>query len=109
MRMFANHTLVRPFNDPKSLHFLGHNGSLNPYQVALLSIAQVLNDWDSDGLYTAYGFGAKLPDGNVSHCFAMTGDPLRPSVLACQAFLPSIPHSGVCTVTNNKRFVGSKR
>lgn len=67
-----------PIN-PKSLHYIDHaGGNLNSYQQAILSAGQVLDQYDSDKMYSVFGFGArvKLPDGDltpVQHCFPVYG------------------------------------
>jgi hypothetical protein len=66
--------------DPSSLHF--HSaGAPNEYQRAISAVGQILLDYDSDGKVAAYGFGARLPPGNqVSHAFALNGQPQDPFV-----------------------------
>ncbi|KAI9032193.1 copine-8 [Hyaloraphidium curvatum] len=61
-------------NHPASLHYRNPNPRiLNEYQRALSSVGQVLEPYDADGRFLAYGFGAKLPDGTVSHFFPLNG------------------------------------
>ncbi|KAF0979633.1 hypothetical protein FDP41_001301 [Naegleria fowleri] len=62
-------------SDPSSLH---HIGKMNEYEMAIRSVGDVLSNYDSDKLFPAYGFGAKLPNGQVSHCFALNGHPENP-------------------------------
>uniref|UniRef100_A0A8C6M1R7 Copine-3 n=1 Tax=Nothobranchius furzeri TaxID=105023 RepID=A0A8C6M1R7_NOTFU len=45
---------------PNSLHYMSPDG-LNQYLSALWSVGQVIQDYDSDKLFPAFGFGAKLP------------------------------------------------
>ncbi|KAK7881095.1 hypothetical protein WMY93_032305 [Mugilogobius chulae] len=45
---------------PQSLHYLSPDG-LNQYLSALWSVGQVVQHYDSDRLFPAFGFGAKLP------------------------------------------------
>ncbi|XP_071477474.1 copine-8-like isoform X1 [Diadema setosum] len=58
---------------PTSLHYM------NPYQPnhylrALRAVGQVIQDYDSDKLFPAFGFGARLPPtGVVSHEFYLNG------------------------------------
>lgn len=43
---------------------------MNAYAMALKAVGEIIQDYDSDKLFPAYGFGAKLPpDGKISHAF----------------------------------------
>lgn len=45
---------------------------MNMYAMALKAVGEVIQDYDSDKLFPAYGFGAKLPpDGKISHAFPL--------------------------------------
>lgn len=45
---------------------------LNMYAMALKAVGDIIQDYDSDKLFPAYGFGAKLPpDGKISHAFPL--------------------------------------
>ena len=46
--------------DPSSLHYLGH-ATPNQYTQAITAVGNVIQDYDSDQLYPAFGFGARLP------------------------------------------------
>uniref|UniRef100_A0A3B3BQ44 Copine I n=1 Tax=Oryzias melastigma TaxID=30732 RepID=A0A3B3BQ44_ORYME len=74
---------------PESLHYLSPDG-LNQYLSALWSVGQVVQDYDTDKLFPAFGFGAKLPpDYQVTHHeFALNFNPTNPY---CQ---------GTCTPTD---------
>jgi hypothetical protein len=48
------------------------------YIGALLAVGNVIQDYDSDKLFPALGYGAKFPDGRVSHDFSLTGDEANP-------------------------------
>uniref|UniRef100_A0A3Q2CA51 Copine-3 n=1 Tax=Cyprinodon variegatus TaxID=28743 RepID=A0A3Q2CA51_CYPVA len=87
---------------PNSLHFMSPNG-LNQYLTALWSVGQVVQDYDTDKLFPAFGFGAKLPpDFQVTHHeFALNFNPGNPYcqgiqgiVDAYRAVLPQIKLSG---------------
>lgn len=52
---------------PSSLHFINDH-SHNKYVQALTAIGQVCEDYDSDKMIPAYGFGAKI-NGHVYHDF----------------------------------------
>jgi len=63
---------------PNSLHYISPVGVLNPYQLAILSVARILEHYDSDKKYPVLGFGAKIrnPDGTMTgcqHCFPING------------------------------------
>uniref|UniRef100_A0A1A8D6W8 C2 domain-containing protein n=1 Tax=Nothobranchius kadleci TaxID=1051664 RepID=A0A1A8D6W8_NOTKA len=52
---------------------------LNAYAMALKAVGEIIQDYDSDKMFPALGFGAKLPpDGRVSHEFALNGNPQNP-------------------------------
>ena len=65
---------------PTSLHYI------NPYQpnqyaCALRAVGEIIQDYDSDKMFPALGFGARIPpQGVVSHEFALNGDPSNPFV-----------------------------
>ncbi|KAL9655975.1 hypothetical protein ABK040_007596 [Willaertia magna] len=74
-------------NDVNSLHYLG---KFNEYQMAISSVGNVLSYYDSDGLFPAFGFGAKLnTTGQVSHCFALDGNPEYPYCSGVEGILAS--------------------
>lgn len=51
---------------------------LNAYALALTAVGEIIQHYDSDKMFPALGFGAKLPpDGRVSHEFPLVGDPRR--------------------------------
>jgi len=59
---------------PGSLHYIGGNPQqFNQYQNAIASIGPVIEDYDHDKKFTAYGFGAR-PNSSlpVSHCFSLS-------------------------------------
>jgi hypothetical protein len=63
---------------PSSLHFLNPN-VLNQYQAAIMGIANILLNYDSDKRIPCFGFGAQphFPGwngGSVSHCFPLSGN-----------------------------------
>jgi len=81
---------------PQSLHYqpptMNFDGSLrivshlNEYQQAIVSIGQILQDYDSDQLFPLYGFGGAV-NGQTSHCFPLTFDPGNPEVTGVQGIL----------------------
>uniref|UniRef100_A0AAY4DLW5 C2 domain-containing protein n=1 Tax=Denticeps clupeoides TaxID=299321 RepID=A0AAY4DLW5_9TELE len=65
-------------SQPTSLHYLSPYQQ-NAYSMALRAVGEIIQDYDSDKMFPALGFGAKLPpDGRVSHEFALNGNPDNP-------------------------------
>uniref|UniRef100_A0AAY5EBG9 C2 domain-containing protein n=1 Tax=Electrophorus electricus TaxID=8005 RepID=A0AAY5EBG9_ELEEL len=59
---------------PTSLHYMSPY-QMNSYAMALKAVGEIIQDYDSDKLFPAYGFGAKFPpDGAVSHAFPLNSD-----------------------------------
>ncbi|XP_048738770.2 copine-8-like isoform X2 [Ostrea edulis] len=66
-------------SSPHSLHYI------NPYQpnqyvAAIQAVGEIIQDYDSDKLFPVLGFGAKLPDGSVSHEFPINFNAANPYV-----------------------------
>jgi hypothetical protein len=61
---------------PSSLHYLDPHKP-NEYTTALIAVGEICQDYDSDKLFPALGFGAKI-GGQVSHEFALNGNPQNP-------------------------------
>ena len=64
----------------ESLHYI-HQGSHYPnqYELAIKSVGEIIEDYDTDKLFPVLGFGARLPpDGRVSHEFYVNGHPNNP-------------------------------
>ncbi|KAF7207603.1 transcript variant X3 [Nothobranchius furzeri] len=87
---------------PNSLHYMSPDG-LNQYLSALWSVGQVIQDYDSDKLFPAFGFGAKLPPDfqAAHHEFALNFNPaththtgIEGIVDAYRRVLPQIRLSG---------------
>ncbi|XP_074646733.1 copine-8-like isoform X2 [Tubulanus polymorphus] len=65
-------------NTPSSLHYINSNQP-NQYATALYAVGEIIQDYDSDKMFPALGFGARLPpDGRVSHEFFLNGHPTNP-------------------------------
>jgi hypothetical protein len=62
---------------PTSLHYMDPYRP-NQYATAITAVGAVIQDYDADKLFPSFGFGAKLPDNSVSHCFSLTGDQQNP-------------------------------
>ena len=70
---------------PNSLHYI------NPYQPnqymrALIAVGEVCQDYDTDKLFPALGFGARI-GGKVSHEFALNGNPSNPYCAGIQGVI----------------------
>ena len=76
-------------HDPQSLHFLDtFGGRPNAYEIALRAIGEIIQHYDKETLYPAFGFGAKLPPtGEVSHQFPLNGNPHHPYCKGIQEIL----------------------
>ncbi|XP_027723133.1 copine-1 isoform X3 [Vombatus ursinus] len=65
-------------SSPDSLHYLSPSG-VNEYLTALWSVGCVVQDYDTDKLFPAFGFGAQVPpDWQVSHGFALNFNSSNP-------------------------------
>ncbi|KAE8717449.1 Protein BONZAI 3 [Hibiscus syriacus] len=58
---------------PDSLHYIDPSGRQNAYQKAIYEVGEVLQFYDTDKCFPAWGFGARPIDGPVSHCFNLNG------------------------------------
>merc|ERR1719471_1513019 len=64
--------------DARSLHYINPSGAPNQYVAAIKAVGEIIQDYDSDKMFPALGFGARIPpDGKVSHEFFLnlTTDP----------------------------------
>ncbi|XP_034466632.1 copine-4 [Hippoglossus hippoglossus] len=86
--------------DPRnscSLHYI-HPYQPNEYLKALVAVGEICQDYDSDKMFPAFGFGAQIPpDFKVSHDFAVNFNKENPEcagiqgvVEAYQACLPKL-------------------
>ena len=56
--------------DRRSLHYIDPSGAPNQYITAIKAVGEIIEDYDSDKLFPALGFGARIPPhGQVSHEF----------------------------------------
>ncbi|XP_067931223.1 copine-8-like isoform X1 [Watersipora subatra] len=79
--------------DPKSLHY-NNQFQPNQYEMAIRSVGEIIQDYDSDKLFPALGFGARLPpDGRVSHEFFLNGDSHSPYCQGIDGVLQAYKHS----------------
>ncbi|KAL1020759.1 hypothetical protein UPYG_G00004270 [Umbra pygmaea] len=74
-------------SQPTSLHYMSPY-QMNAYAMALKAVGEIIQDYDSDKLFPAYGFGAKLPpDGKISHAFPLSGDSESPNCVGIEGVL----------------------
>uniref|UniRef100_A0A3Q3LNU3 Copine-9-like n=1 Tax=Mastacembelus armatus TaxID=205130 RepID=A0A3Q3LNU3_9TELE len=74
-------------SQPTSLHYMSPY-QMNAYAMALKAVGEIIQDYDSDKLFPAYGFGAKLPpDGKISHAFPLGGDSDNPNCVGIEGVL----------------------
>ncbi|XP_075640114.1 protein BONZAI 3-like [Castanea sativa] len=59
--------------NPDSLHYIDPSGQLNSYQQAIMEVGEVIQFYDSDRRFPAWGFGGRTIDGTTSHCFNLNG------------------------------------
>ncbi|KAM9723782.1 LOW QUALITY PROTEIN: copine-4-like [Menidia menidia] len=93
--------------DPRnscSLHYV-HPFRPNPYLQALRAIGEVCQDYDSDKMFPAFGFGAQIPpDYKVSHDFAVNFNEENPECAGIQglveAYQACLPRLQLCGPTN---------
>uniref|UniRef100_A0A8C5B0F5 Copine 3 n=1 Tax=Gadus morhua TaxID=8049 RepID=A0A8C5B0F5_GADMO len=63
---------------PESLHYISPQG-VNQYLTATWSVGNVIQDYDSDKMFPAFGFGAQVPpQWQVSHQFPLNFNPSNP-------------------------------
>ncbi|KPP63807.1 hypothetical protein Z043_117902 [Scleropages formosus] len=63
---------------PDSLHYISPQG-INEYLAAIWAVGMVIQDYDSDKMFPAFGFGAQIPPTwQVSHEFPLNFNPANP-------------------------------
>jgi len=73
--------------DPQSLHYMSPGG-FNEYQRSIMTIGQIIQEYDYDKLFPVYGFGGMIAGTNsVNHCFPLTFDPSNPEVRGVEGIL----------------------
>uniref|UniRef100_A0A4W6FTA9 Copine IVb n=1 Tax=Lates calcarifer TaxID=8187 RepID=A0A4W6FTA9_LATCA len=90
---FVPYNLLNIYNftasngDPRnscSLHYI-HPYQPNEYLKALVAVGEICQDYDSDKMFPAFGFGALIPpDFKVSHDFAVNFDEDNPECAGIQ-------------------------
>ncbi|XP_076125389.1 copine-9-like [Alosa pseudoharengus] len=74
-------------SQPTSLHYMNPY-QMNMYAMALKAVGEIIQDYDSDKLFPAYGFGAKLPpDGKISHAFPLNSSTEDPNCVGIEGVL----------------------
>ncbi|XP_029361706.1 copine-9 isoform X1 [Echeneis naucrates] len=74
-------------SQPTSLHYMSPY-QMNAYAMALKAVGEIIQDYDSDKLFPAYGFGAKMPpDSKISHAFPLSGDSENPNCVGIEGVL----------------------
>jgi hypothetical protein len=71
--------------NPKSLHYMDPVQP-NQYVRAIMSVCDILMEYDTDKMVPAFGFGAELPTREVSHFFNLNFSP-QPEVHGVQGVL----------------------
>uniref|UniRef100_H2YRL9 Copine-3 n=1 Tax=Ciona savignyi TaxID=51511 RepID=H2YRL9_CIOSA len=86
--------------DPRrkdSLHYL-EGMRPNEYSQAIQSIGRVIQDYDSDQMYPAFGFGAKIPPNHeISHEFPLNMNPQNPYCQGVEGLMAAY-HSAIRNV-----------
>lgn len=61
--------------DPRSLHYTGADGAhMTLYGQAIASVGSILQEYDSDKMFLALGFGGEIPPSTeTTHCFPLAG------------------------------------
>ncbi|CAL5194681.1 unnamed protein product [Lathyrus oleraceus] len=72
---------------PDSLHYVSGSGQLNSYQKAIMEVGEVIQFYDSDKRFPAWGFGGTMPSGTVSHCFNLNGNPASSEVVGVEGIM----------------------
>ncbi|KAG0221437.1 Copine-8 [Mortierella sp. GBA43] len=76
---------------PQSLHYRNPSGD-NDYTRAIRAVGNILQNYDTDKKFPVYGFGGKV-NGQVSHCFALNGNPQFPEVEGVDGILAAYWHA----------------
>ncbi|XP_053308893.1 copine-1-like isoform X2 [Spea bombifrons] len=89
---------------PDSLHYISPNG-VNEYLTAIWCVGNVVQDYDTDKQFPAFGFGAQVPPNwQVSHEFALNFNPSNPYCAGIQgvvdAYRQALPQVRLYGPTN---------
>ncbi|KAM3664008.1 LOW QUALITY PROTEIN: copine-1 [Ammospiza maritima maritima] len=91
-------------NSPDSFHYISPDG-INEYLIAIWSVGSVVQNYDTDKLFPAFGFGARVPPSwQVSHEFALNFNPSNPYCQGIQgitdAYHRILPQIQLYSLTN---------
>eukprot|EP00040_Diaphanoeca_grandis_P039911 m.260571 g.260571 ORF g.260571 m.260571 type:complete len:609 (-) comp40134_c0_seq1:29-1855(-) len=78
-------------SQPASLHY-SNPYAPNQYQVVIESVGNIIQDYDSDGHFPAFGYGAKI-NGVANHCFSLNGNPNDANVQGVRGILDAYSHA----------------
>ncbi|KAJ5077497.1 copine [Anaeramoeba ignava] len=73
------------FTKKNSLHYRQAN-RYNDYQAAIFTVGSILAQYDSDGLFPAFGFGARINE-QITHCFPLNQNAKNPDCVGIQGIL----------------------
>ncbi|XP_076035926.1 copine-8-like isoform X2 [Oratosquilla oratoria] len=77
---------------PGSLHFREQGD--NQYSLAIKAVGEIVQDYDSDKMFPALGFGARIPpDWQCSHEFFLNGKPESPYCQGVHGILEAYHHA----------------
>jgi len=80
-------------NNPQSLHYR-HPNMDNQYSLAIKAVGEIVQDYDTDKLFPALGFGARVPPSSiVTHEFFLNGNPQNPFCQGVQGILDAYHHA----------------
>eukprot|EP00794_Sanderia_malayensis_P006163 gene6163-6874_t len=78
---------------PSSLHFIDPH-SPNQYTQALLAVGSIIEDYDTDKMFPAFGFGARCPPTmEVSHQFPLNAIAMNPMCHGVQGIIAAYQQS----------------
>lgn len=78
---------------PASLHYC-QPGIDNQYSLAIKAVGEIVQDYDTDKMFPALGFGGRLPpDWKVSHEFFLNGSPDNPYCQGVDGILQAYQHA----------------
>ncbi|KAM1749710.1 hypothetical protein ACFX12_010538 [Malus domestica] len=72
---------------PESLHYIDPYGRLNSYQQVITEVGQVIQFYDADKSFPAWGFGGRTANGTVSHCFNLNGNASESEVVGVEGIM----------------------
>ncbi|XP_044032873.1 copine-3-like isoform X1 [Siniperca chuatsi] len=77
---------------PQSLHYINPQG-YNEYLAAIWAVGNVIQDYDSDKMFPAFGFGAQIPPTmQVSHEFPINFNPSNPFCAGIEGVVHAYQH-----------------